>query len=118
MKGLFIEYPKCSTCKKAKTWLVENNVQFEERHIVDNNPSKEELSEWIEKSNFPIKKFFNTSGILYREMNLKDKINDATKEELISILSENGMLVKRPIFLFKDKVLVGFKEAEYEELIK
>lgn len=116
MKGLYIEYPKCSTCRKAKKWLEDNNLEFEQRNIVENNPSKEELSQWIEKSNLPIKRFFNTSGKLYREMNIKEMINDSSNEELIEILSGNGMLVKRPIFISEDKVLVGFKEEEYEKL--
>lgn len=116
MKGLYIEYPKCTTCKKAKNWLKDNNIEFEERNIVEENPSKEELTKWIEKSNLPLKRFFNTSGKLYREMNIKDKIKDSSDEQLIDILSTNGMLVKRPIFIGEDSVLVGFKEDEYEVL--
>lgn len=117
MKGLFIEYSRCSTCKKAKLWLENNNVEFEERNIIVDNPTFEELSNWIKKSGLPIKKFFNTSGKLYREMNLKDKIKDSTDDELIKLLSTDGMLVKRPLFILEDKVLVGFKEEEYINLL-
>lgn len=118
MKNLFIEYPKCSTCKKAKTWLIENGIEFEDRNIVEDNPTKEELALWIEKSNLEIKKFFNTSGILYREMNLKDKLKDMTKEEMIELLSTNGMLVKRPLLITEDNVLVGFKAENYDKIKK
>ena len=101
MKNLFIYYPKCSTCIKAKKWLNEKGVDFEERNIVEEKPSKEELKVWIEKSGLPIKKFFNTSGKLYKEMNLKDKVNEASQDELIELLSTNGMLVKRPLLIKK-----------------
>lgn len=117
MKGLFIEYSRCSTCKKAKLWLENNGIEFEERNIIIDNPTYEELSNWIEKSGLPIKKFFNTSGKLYREMNIKDKIKDSTDKELIELLSTEGMLVKRPLFILGDKVLVGFKEEEYIDLL-
>lgn len=116
MKALFIEYPKCTTCKKAKKWLIDNGIDFEERNIVENNPNKEELAHWLSISNLPIKKFFNTSGILYKEMKLKDKVKDGTNEELIDILSTNGMLVKRPVLILEDKVILGFKEEEYNNL--
>lgn len=115
MSILFIQYPKCTTCIKAKKFLVENNIEFQDRHIVENNPTKEELTLWIDKSGLEIKKFFNTSGKLYKEMNLKDKIKDMSKDEAIEILSTNGMLVKRPILIDGDKVLVGFKEDNYEK---
>lgn len=118
MKYLFVNYPKCSTCVKAKKWLEENGVEFESRHIVENNPTKEELKKWITLSSQPIKKFFNTSGILYREMNLKDKVAQNNEDELLDILSTNGMLVKRPLLIGKDKVLIGFKEKEWEEIKK
>lgn len=114
MKNLFIYYPKCSTCIKAKKWLSEKEIDFEERNIVEENPNKEELKAWIEKSGLPIKKFFNTSGKLYKEMSLKDKVNEASQDELIELLSTNGMLVKRPLLIKEDKVLVGFKESEWE----
>ena len=116
MKYLFVNYPKCSTCVKAKKWLEENGVEFESRHIVENNPTKEELKNWITLSGQPIKKFFNTSGILYREMNLKEKVAQNNEDELLDILSTNGMLVKRPLLIGKDKVLIGFKEKEWEEI--
>lgn len=115
MSTLFIQYPKCTTCIKAKKFLVENNIEFQDRHIVENNPTKEELILWIDKSGLEIKKFFNTSGKLYKEMNLKDKIKDMSKDEAIELLSTNGMLVKRPILIDGDKVLVGFKEDNYEK---
>ena len=118
MKYLFVNYPKCSTCVKAKKRLEENGVEFESRHIVENNPAKEELKKWIALSGQPIKKFFNTSGILYREMNLKEKVAQNNEDELLDILSTNGMLVKRPLLIGNNKVLIGFKEKEWEELKK
>lgn len=117
MSKLFINYPKCSTCKKAEKFLKENNIEFINRNIVEENPSAEELALWMEKSGLEPKKFFNTSGVLYREMNLKDKIKTMSKEEMIEILSTNGMLVKRPLLVMDDKVLVGFKEENYKEII-
>ncbi|WP_346940060.1 arsenate reductase family protein [uncultured Clostridium sp.] len=117
MSILFIQYPKCTTCIRAKKFLVENNIDFEDRHIVENNPTKEELALWLEQSGLEIKKFFNTSGKLYKEMSLKDKIKDMSKEEAIELLSTNGMLVKRPILIDGDKVLVGFKEDNYREFL-
>lgn len=118
MKPLFVNYPKCSTCQKAKKWLEENNIEFDSRHIVENNPSKEELKAWIALSKEPIKKFFNTSGILYREMNLKEKVAEGNEEELLDILSSNGMLVKRPLVITEDIVLIGFKEPKWAEYFK
>ena len=117
MKKLFIQYPKCTTCKKAKKFLIDNNIEFEDRDITLNNPNEEELKKWIKLSGLDVKKFFNTSGILYREMNLKDKIKTMSKEEMIEILSTNGMLVKRPLLVTEDIVLVGFKEENYKEII-
>ena len=117
MSKLFINYPKCSTCKKAEKFLKENNIEFINRNIVEENPSAEELALWMEKSGLEPRKFFNTSGVLYREMNLKDKIKTMSKEEMIEILSTNGMLVKRPVLVMDDKVLVGFKEENYKEII-
>ena len=114
MKYLFVNYPKCSTCIKARKWLEENGVEFESRHIVENNPTKEELKKWIELSKQPIKKFFNTSGILYREMNLKEKVAENKENELIDMLSTNGMLEKRPLWVGKEGVLIGFNEKEWE----
>lgn len=116
MSILFIEYPKCTTCIKAKKFLNEMGVEFEDRHIVEDNPTAAELNEWIDKSGLELKKFFNTSGKLYKEMNLKDKIKDMSKEECVELLSTNGMLVKRPILIKDDKVLVGFKEEQYKEI--
>lgn len=116
MSVLFVEYPKCTTCIKAKKFLKENGIEFEARHIAENNPTASELNQWIDKSGLEIKKFFNTSGKLYKEMNLKDKIKDMTREECVELLSTNGMLVKRPILVKDDKVLVGFKEDQYKEI--
>lgn len=117
MKKLFIEYPKCTTCRKAKKFLTENNVDFEDRDIVLNNPTEEELGKWIKLSELEIKKFFNTSGVLYREMNLKDKLKDMSQEEMIKLLASDGKLVKRPLLITEEKVLVGFKEETYKEII-
>lgn len=115
----FICYPKCSTCQKAKKWLDENKIAYTERHIVEANPSAEELKTWYERSGLPLKKFFNTSGLLYKEMKLKDKLPEMSEEEQIKLLATNGMLVKRPLVVDEDQVLVGFKEAEWKEkLIK
>ena len=116
---LFIYYPKCSTCIKAKKWLDEEGVKYTERHIVEENPSFDEIKEWWEKSGLPLKKFFNTSGMLYKEMQLKDKLPGMSEEEQLKLLSTNGMLVKRPIVVKGKTVLVGFKEAEWsEKLVK
>ena len=113
---LFLEYPKCSTCRKAKKWLDENKIEYTDRHIVEQNPTSEELKKWIEKSGMPVKKFFNTSGNLYKSMQLKDKLPEMTEEEQIQILSTNGMLVKRPLVIGGDIVLAGFKEEEWDAL--
>ena len=118
MSVLFVEYPKCTTCKRAKKFLTENNIEFEDRHIAEENPTKEELKEWLAKSGLPINKFFNTSGVLYREMQLKDKVKTLKEDELLDILATNGMLVKRPIVVKADIVLVGFKEEEWIERLK
>lgn len=112
---LFIEYPKCSTCQKAKKWLLENQVEFEDRHIVEDNPSKEELKVWYEKSGLPLKRFFNTSGMKYKELKLKDKLSDMTEEEQLELLASDGMLVKRPVLVGDNFVLTGFKEKEWTE---
>lgn len=112
---VFIEYSRCATCQKAKKWLDEHNMEYTARHIVDENPSYDELKEWYEKSGLPLKKFFNTSGLLYKEMQLKDKLISMSEDEQLKLLASNGMLVKRPIVLEGEKVLVGFKEAEWEE---
>lgn len=118
VSNLFINYPKCTTCKRAEKFLKENKIEFINRHIVEENPTKEELTKWIDKSGLDIKKFFNTSGMVYREMGLKDKLKDMSKEEMIELLSQNGMLVKRPLLVSNDTVLVGFKEEQYSSLIK
>lgn len=114
---LFICYPKCSTCQKAKKWLDEHSVEYTERHIVENNPSFEELKMWYEKSGLPLKRFFNTSGLLYKEMELKNKLPEMSEVEQLKLLSTSGMLVKRPIIVDGDKVFVGFKESEWESLL-
>ena len=101
---IFICYPKCSTCQKAKKWLDEQNIEYTERHIVDNNPSYEELREWYSKSGLPLKRFFNTSGLLYKEMQLKNKLPTMSEEEQLKLLATNGMLVKRPLVLNGDIV--------------
>ena len=112
---LFICYPKCSTCQKAKKFLNEHNIEFAERHIVEDNPSYDEIKEWYQKSGLLLKKFFNTSGLLYKEMQLKDKLPAMSEEEQLQLLATDGMLVKRPIVVDGDTVLVGFKEAEWAE---
>ncbi len=112
---LFVNYPKCSTCRKAKNWLDENAIEYESRHIVEDNPQADEIKEWWEKSNLPFKRFFNTSGMKYRELKLKDKLPDMSEEEQFDLLATDGMLVKRPILVGDDFVLVGFKVKEWEE---
>lgn len=114
---LLVHYPKCSTCQKAKKWLNEKGVEFEERNIKDENPTKEEVKAWHEKSGMPLKKFFNTSGMIYREMQLKDKLPNMTEEEQYELLSTDGMLVKRPILVTDTAVVTGFREKEWEKLI-
>lgn len=115
---LFICYPKCSTCKKAKKWLDEHNVEYTERHIVENNPTYDELKEWFNKSGLPIKRFFNTSGLLYKEMKLKDKLPTMSEDEQLQLLATNGMLMKRTLIVGENIVLTGFKENEWSEAIK
>ena len=112
---LFIEYPKCSTCQKAKKWLDSHGISYTDRNIVEDNPSFDELKQWHEKSGMPLKKLFNTSGMLYKEMQLKDKLPEMSKEEQIKLLASNGMLVKRPLVVDGAVSLAGFKEAEWEE---
>ena len=115
---VFFCYPKCSTCQKAKKWLQENSVEFTERDIVKDNPTEAELKKFFKKSKKELKKFFNTSGILYREMELKDKLPKMTEEEMLKLLATDGKLVKRPMIVTKDFVLNGFKEEEWKELLK
>ena len=112
---LFVQYPKCSTCRKAKKWLEENNSEFEERHIIDDNPTYEELKEWYEKSGLSLNRFFNTSGMKYRELKLKDKRPEMSEDEQLELLATDGMLVKRPVIVGDDVVLTGFKVKEWEE---
>ena len=114
---LFVQYPPCSTCQKAKKWLDAKGVSYTDRHIKEQNPSYEELKEWHEKSGLPLKKFFNTSGLLYKSMNLKEKLPAMTEEEQLRLLASDGMLVKRPILVKGDKVLTGFKEADWEKML-
>lgn len=114
---LFLEYPKCRTCKKAKKWLDENGVEYTDRHIKDDNPSYDELKQWYERSGLPLKRFFNTSGMLYKSMNLKDKLSDMSEEEQLRLLAQDGMLVKRPIIVSDKGILTGFKEAQWAELL-
>ncbi len=113
----FIEYPKCTTCQRAKKWLNEQGVEYTDRHIVEDNPTYEELKKWYQASGLPLKRFFNTSGILYKEMNLKDKLAEMSEEEQLQLLATNGMLVKRPLIINGDTVLPGFKEEAWKEII-
>ena len=112
----FICYPKCTTCQKAKRWLDDNKIEYELRDIKGNNPSFEELSAWYKISGLPLKKFFNTSGLLYKSMELKDKLPGMSEEEQLKLLATDGMLVKRPLMIGEDFVLVGFKEGEWRKL--
>lgn len=115
---LFIYYPKCSTCLKAKKYLIENEINFEERDIVKDNPTYKELKTYYKNSGLPLKKFFNTSGNLYKELNLKEKLPSMTEDEMLQILSTNGMLVKRPLLIDENMVLVGFKENEWYGILE
>lgn len=114
---LFVCYPRCSTCAKARKWLDDHHASYDFRDIKEDHPTAEELAAWQAKSGLPMKKFFNTSGMLYREMNLKDKLKTMTDEEMLSLLATDGMLVKRPILVTDDTVLVGFKQVQYEETL-
>lgn len=114
---LFIEYPKCSTCQKAKKWLDSNGIKYDSRHIKDDNPTFEELKAWYEKSGLPLKRFFNTSGMLYKSMNLKDKLPNMSEEEQLQLLATDGMLVKRPLLVGDNFVLCGFREKEWQEIL-
>ncbi|MDO4521948.1 MAG: arsenate reductase family protein [Eubacteriales bacterium] len=115
MSIVFVEYPKCSTCQKAKKWLEEHKVTFEDRHIKEENPTAQELALWHRRSGLPVKRFVNTSGMLYRELGLKDKLPVMSEEEIYELLATDGMLVKRPLVVGEDFVLTGFKPAEWEE---
>lgn len=114
---LFVEYPKCSTCQKARKWLEANGVDFTARHIKEENPTSEELKSWHQQSGLPLKRFFNTSGLLYKELQLKDKLPCMSEEEQYELLASDGMLVKRPILVGEDFVLAGFKEAEWKDAL-
>ncbi len=114
---LLLQYQKCSTCKKAAAWLKQNHIACEDRPIKEKNPTKEELAEWHRKSGLPLKRFFNTSGNLYKELHLKDKLPSMTEEEQLALLATDGMLVKRPLVVGEDFVLVGFKEDEWAEVL-
>ena len=113
----FICYPKCTTCQRAKKWLDDNNIEYELRDITLDNPTLQELTEWYKKSRFPLKKFFNTSGLLYKSLDLKNKLPTMTEDEVLKLLASDGMLVKRPLLVGDDFVLVGFKETEWREKI-
>jgi arsenate reductase len=115
---LFLEYPPCSTCKKAKKWLQDHDVTFTARHIKEENPTFEELSDWQARSGLELKKFFNTSGLVYKNLGLKDNLPGMTREEQLRLLASDGMLVKRPIVVDGDTVLVGFREAQWEQLLQ
>jgi len=117
MQPTVLCYPKCGTCQKAEKWLKASGIAYIYRPIKEENPSKAELYEWIKKSGLPIGKFFNTSGLLYKEQNMKDKVKTLTENELIDILASNGLMVKRPVLLADEKVLVGFKEEEWKQLL-
>lgn len=114
---LFIEYPKCGTCQKAKKWLTAHGIVFEDRHIVEQNPTEEELTQWTGRSGLELKKFFNTSGLKYKELGLKDKLPSMSDGEKIRLLASDGMLVKRPLVITEDRILVGFKEKEWEDVL-
>jgi arsenate reductase len=115
MTMLFIQYPPCTTCQKAKKWLDGKEISYTDRHIKEQNPTYEELKAWYERSGLPLKRFFNTSGLLYKSLNLKDKLPTMTDEEQLQLLSSDGMLVKRPLLVMETAVLVGFKEKEWED---
>ncbi len=113
---LFIEYPKCTTCQRAKKWLDENGIEYEDRNIKEERPTYEELLDWHARSGLPLKRFFNTSGLLYKSMGLKEKLPQMDEEEQLRLLATDGMLVKRPIIVNGDMILVGFREAEWQRL--
>ena len=118
MENIFLEYPKCSTCQKAKKWLEINKIPFQNRHIIEKNPTEKELSCWIKKSGYDIRKWFNTSGLKYKSLNLKEKLPTMSEEDQIKLLASDGMLVKRPLLIGDNFVLTGFKEKEWEEKLK
>ena len=111
-------YPRCTTCKKAVKWLEENGIDYEYKHIVEETPSKEDIKKYYKESGLPLKRFFNTSGNVYKELNLKEKLAEMSEDEQFELLASNGMVLKRPLLVGKDFVLVGFKEAEWDEKLK
>ncbi|NDW10414.1 arsenate reductase family protein [Dysgonomonas sp. 520] len=117
-KILFVHYPKCGTCQKAAKWLRENDIEVESRNIVENNPTKEELSDWLKRSGLPIKKFFNTSGRVYKENNIKDLVQTSDDDSLLTLLATDGMLVKRPVVVSENNILIGFNEEEWTKALK
>lgn len=117
MKPIVICYSACGTCRKAEKWLKENGIEYTYRPIKEQNPTKDELTLWIRQSGLPVSKFFNTSGLLYKEQNMKDKVKVLTEAELVDILAKNGMMIKRPILILNDSVLVGFKEEQWQALL-
>lgn len=117
MPNILIEYPKCSTCQKAKKWLAANQIQFTTRNIVTETPTTEELTKWIQQSGLEIKKWFNTSGLKYKELNLKDKLPNISDKEKIELLASDGMLIKRPILITSEAILIGFKEEKWKNII-
>jgi len=117
MKNIYIEYPKCSTCKKAKKWLQENKIEYTERNIVTETPTVQELTEWIQKSKQEIKKWFNTSGLKYKELKLKEKLLEMNEEQKIQLLASDGMLIKRPLLITEKEIYIGFKEEQWKNLI-
>lgn len=119
MENLFIEYPKCSTCQKAKKWLETHQIPFQDRHIIEETPSEAELTKWIQQSGVELKRFFNTSGLKYKELNLKEKLPTMSEKEQIKLLTSDGMLIKRPLLITTNHILIGFRESEWEkELLK
>lgn len=118
MERIFIEYPKCSTCQRAKAWLEENHISFVDRNIITDTPRPEELRKWIHESGLPIKRFFNTSGLVYKKLKLKDKLATMSEEEMISLLSQDGMLLKRPLLIQKGYICPGFRQVEWERHVK
>lgn len=117
MKNIFIEYPKCSTCKKAKKWLEENNIEFLDKNIVEETPTVKELNKWIEESGQDIKKWFNTSGLKYKKLNLKERLEDMSYKEKLELLASDGMLIKRPLLILNNEVLIGFKEEKWKKIL-
>ena len=116
MKNIFIEYPKCSTCKKAKKWLEENNIEFEDRNIIEETPTIKELTKWIKESGLDIEKWFNTSGLKYKELNLKEKLSNISDKEKIELLASDGMLIKRPVLVSDKGIFIGFNEDKWNIL--